>query len=71
MTNDDPNEVYEVMPIEPGPRRPPKGWWIVKRNGLLRQNPSISLLDHGRRPTMISCGSSRPRVSAQERSVSG
>jgi hypothetical protein len=35
MTNDDPNEVYEVMPIEPGPRRPPKGWWIVKRNGLL------------------------------------
>jgi hypothetical protein len=31
MTDDDPNEAYEVVPIEPGP---PKGWWTVKRNGL-------------------------------------
>jgi hypothetical protein len=33
MTNDDPNEAYEVVPIEPGPNGPPKGWWTVKRNG--------------------------------------
>ena len=31
---DDPNEAYEVMPIEPGPHGPPVGWWTVKRNGL-------------------------------------
>ena len=24
MTDDDPNEAYEVVPIEPGPRGPPK-----------------------------------------------
>jgi hypothetical protein len=23
-----------VVPIEPGPHGPPKGWWTVKRNGL-------------------------------------
>jgi hypothetical protein len=34
MTDDDPNEAYEVVPIEPGPYGPPKGWWTVKRNGL-------------------------------------
>jgi hypothetical protein len=34
MTDDDPNEAYEVVPIEPGPHGPPKGWWTVKRNGL-------------------------------------
>jgi hypothetical protein len=34
MTDDDPNEANEVMPIEPGPHGPPKGWWTVKRNGL-------------------------------------
>ena len=34
MTGDDPNEAYEVVPIEPGPRRPPRTWWTVKRNGL-------------------------------------
>jgi hypothetical protein len=28
------NEAYEVVPIEPGPHGPPKGWWTVKRNGL-------------------------------------
>jgi hypothetical protein len=28
-----PNEAYEVVPIEPGPHGPPKGWWTVKRNG--------------------------------------
>jgi hypothetical protein len=33
MTDDDPNEAYEVVPIEPGPHGPPKGWWTVKRNG--------------------------------------
>jgi hypothetical protein len=30
MTDDDPNEAYEVVPIEPGPHGPPKGWWTVK-----------------------------------------
>jgi hypothetical protein len=34
MTDDDPNEAYEVVPIEPGPNGPPKGWWTVKRNGF-------------------------------------
>jgi len=34
MAVDDPNEAYEVVPIEPGPRGPPEGWWTVKRNGL-------------------------------------
>src|SRR6476646_7866247 len=33
MTDDDPNEAYGVVPIEPGPHGPPKGWWTVKRNG--------------------------------------
>jgi hypothetical protein len=31
---DDPNEAYEVMPIEPGPHGLPSGWWTVNRNGL-------------------------------------
>jgi hypothetical protein len=31
---DDPNEAYEVVPIEPGPHGPPEGWWTVKRHGL-------------------------------------
>ena len=34
MPGDDPNEAYEVVTIEPGPRGPPVGWWTVKRNGL-------------------------------------
>src|SRR6266436_3203393 len=34
MTDDDLNKAYEVVPIEPGPHGPPKGWWTVKRNGL-------------------------------------
>jgi hypothetical protein len=34
MTNDDPNEAYEVVPIEPRPHGPPKGCWTVKRNGI-------------------------------------
>jgi hypothetical protein len=34
VTDDDPNESYEVVPIEPGPHGPPEGWWTVKRNGL-------------------------------------
>ena len=34
MTGNDPNEAYEVVPIEPGPHRPPHTWWTVKRNGL-------------------------------------
>jgi len=33
VTDDDPNESYEVVPIEPGPHGPPEGWWTVKRNG--------------------------------------
>jgi hypothetical protein len=31
MADDDPNEAYVVVPVEPGP---PKGWWTVKRNGI-------------------------------------
>jgi hypothetical protein len=23
-----------LVPIEPGPHGPPKGWWTVKRNGI-------------------------------------
>jgi hypothetical protein len=34
VSDDDPNEAYEVVPIEPGPHGPPKGWWTVKRNGM-------------------------------------
>jgi hypothetical protein len=34
MTDDDPNEAYVVVPTEPGPNGPPKGWWTVKRNGI-------------------------------------
>jgi hypothetical protein len=34
MTGNDPNEAYEVVPIEPGPHRPPRTWWTVKRYGL-------------------------------------
>jgi hypothetical protein len=30
MINEDPNEAYEVVPNEPGPRGPPKGWWTVR-----------------------------------------
>ena len=33
MTDDDPNESYEVA-IEPGPHGPPEGWWTVKPNDL-------------------------------------
>jgi hypothetical protein len=29
-----PNEAYEVVPIEPAPHGPPVGWWTVERNGL-------------------------------------
>jgi hypothetical protein len=29
VTDDDPNEAYEVVPIELGPHGPPKGWWTV------------------------------------------
>jgi hypothetical protein len=31
---DDPNEAYEVVPLEPAPHGPPEGWWTVKRNGI-------------------------------------
>ena len=34
MSDDDPNEAYEVVPIQPGQQGPPKGWWTVKRNGI-------------------------------------
>jgi hypothetical protein len=34
MIDDDPNEGYEVVPIEAGPNGPPTGWWTVKQNGL-------------------------------------
>ena len=41
MTDDDPNEAYEVVPIEPGPHGPPHTWWTVKRNGLFRMHPNV------------------------------
>ena len=31
---DDPNEAYEVVPIEPAPHGAPQGWWTVKRSGI-------------------------------------
>ena len=34
MNDNDPNETYEVVPIDPGPCGPPEGWWTVKRNGI-------------------------------------
>jgi hypothetical protein len=34
MTDDDPNEAYEVVPAEPGAKGPPHTWWTVKRNGI-------------------------------------
>ena len=34
MTDDDPNEAYEVVPIAPGLHGPPHTWWTVKRNGI-------------------------------------
>jgi hypothetical protein len=34
MTDDDPNEGYEAVPIEAGPQGPPKGLWTVRRNGM-------------------------------------
>jgi hypothetical protein len=34
MTDDDPNEVYEVVPVEPGPHGPSHTWWTVKRKGI-------------------------------------
>jgi hypothetical protein len=34
MSDYDPNEAYEVAPIEPGPHGPPEGWWTVRRNGM-------------------------------------
>jgi hypothetical protein len=69
MTNDDPKEVYEVMPIKPGLDGRLK---VVDRQAKRPpETESEHFLDHGRRSTMISCISSRPRVSAQERSVSG
>jgi hypothetical protein len=34
MTDDDPNEGYEGVPIEAGPHGPPEGWWTVRPNGM-------------------------------------
>jgi hypothetical protein len=34
MSDDDPHEGYEVVPIEPEPHGPPGGWWTVMRNGM-------------------------------------
>jgi hypothetical protein len=31
---DDPNEAYEVVPVEPGPHGPPHIRWTVKRKGV-------------------------------------
>ncbi|MDB5610270.1 MAG: hypothetical protein JWP25_7170 [Bradyrhizobium sp.] len=33
MTDDDPNEGYEVVLIEAGPHGSAEGWWTVMRNG--------------------------------------
>jgi hypothetical protein len=34
MSDEDPNEAYEVVPVEPGPHGPPHTWWTVKRKGV-------------------------------------
>jgi hypothetical protein len=34
MTDDDPNEAYEVVPIVQPGRGPPDSWWTVTRNGI-------------------------------------
>jgi hypothetical protein len=34
MTDDNPNEAYEAVAIEPRSHGSLKGWWTVKRNGL-------------------------------------
>ncbi len=34
MSDDDPSETYEVVPIENGPHGTPEDWWTVKRNGI-------------------------------------
>jgi hypothetical protein len=34
MTDDDSNDAYEVVPVEPGPHGPPHTWWTVKRKGM-------------------------------------
>ena len=31
MKDDDPNEAYQVVPVEPGAKGPPHTWWTVKR----------------------------------------
>jgi hypothetical protein len=41
MTNHDPNEAYEVVPVASGQHGTPEGWWTVKRNGIaVRHFPS-------------------------------
>lgn len=30
----DPNEAYEVVPMQPGPHGPPPTWWTVTCNGI-------------------------------------
>ena len=34
MSDDDPNQGYEVMLIELRPHGPPEDWWTVMRNGM-------------------------------------
>ena len=56
MSDDDPNEAYEVVPIAPGPHGPPHTWWTVKRNGipvrhLPRQGKGGSIRDRSRIPS--------------------
>jgi hypothetical protein len=50
VTDDDPNESYEVVPIEPGPHRPPEGWWTVKPSGetFARQGKGSAVRDRSR-----------------------
>jgi hypothetical protein len=49
MTDDDPNEAYGVVPIEPGPQGPHHTWWTVKRSGLpVRHFPARKTLSYTR-----------------------
>lgn len=34
MTDDDPNEAYEVVPMKQEPHGPPADWWTVTKNGI-------------------------------------
>lgn len=42
MTDDDPNEAYEVVPMKQESHGPPADWWTVTRNGIPDRHFSAS-----------------------------